>query len=95
MNYSNAYDFEADGIYYNINVKDKTATVTWGGEYTNAGTASYIGNIEIPSSITYFNQELPVVEIGDNAFCNCVELNSVIIPTSVTNVNESAFKYCI
>lgn len=44
-----AYDFEVDGIYYNItSFNDKTVEVTVGDV-----NYSYSGNIVIPSSVQY------------------------------------------
>ena len=47
-------------------------------------------NLIIPS--THHGQ--PVVEIGENAFFNCANLNSIIIPESIKSVGESAFENC-
>lgn len=81
---ASAYDFEANGIYYNINIQDRTASVT-------NGDNKYEGDIVIPSSVTYANQEIPVTEIGENAFRNCSSLTSIEIPNSVTEVGRYAF----
>ena len=45
------------------------------------------GNVSIPSTI----QGLPVVSIGDYAFANCSKITSVIIPNSVTTIENGAF----
>ena len=82
-----AYDFEADGIYYNLNISDRTATVT-------KGDYKYKGDIIIPSSVFYANQELPVAAIGDSAFEGCSSLVSIDIPNSVTSIGNSAFSAC-
>lgn len=79
-----AYDFEADGIYYNINVSDKTASVTF-------GDIKYSGNIVIPSKVTFSNQDMSVVEIGGNAFSYCKGLLSVAIPESIIKIEADAF----
>lgn len=45
-----AYDFEVNGIYYNINGNE--ATVTYNdGEYNNSDY--YSGHVTIPSYVTY------------------------------------------
>lgn len=36
----------------------------------------------------------PVTRIGDNAFKNCTELTSIILPTTVLNIGSSAFLGC-
>ena len=84
---ASAYDFEADGIYYNLNVSDRTATVT-------SGDYKYKENIVIPSSVFYANQKLPVVAIEPNAFWRCSSLVSIEIPNSVTSIGRSAFNRC-
>ena len=84
---TNAYDFKADGIYYNINVLEKTAEVTF-------GDVKYQGQITIPSSVFYSNQDLPVTSISTSAFSNCSELLSVNIPNSVNSIGISAFRDC-
>lgn len=46
--------------------------------------------LEIPSEY----EGLPVREIADNAFSNCLELDSLIIPTSITRIGDNAFYGC-
>ena len=83
-----AYDFEVDGIYYNIvSLTDLTAKVT-DGDY------KYSGEIIIPSTITYKSKSLRVTEIGYGAFENCYNLTSIEIPNSVTKIASSAFDGC-
>lgn len=89
-NIVSAYDFEVDGIYYNLNVNDKTASVT----FSSTSTKEYVGDIKIPSSVTYSNQNLPVVEIGRMAFIQCYDLESIEIPNSVTSIGNEAFSEC-
>lgn len=82
-----AYDFESNGIYYNvISGADKTAEVTYGDN-------KYAGEIVIPEKVTYGNITLSVISIGDNAFSNCSELSSVGVPEGVTMIENSAFSY--
>lgn len=82
-----AYDIEIDGFYYNINVTDKTASLTYGDK-------KYEGEIIIPSSIEYANQNLPVISIGEDAFIGCSKLTSVEIPNSVSTIGDSCFRGC-
>ncbi len=44
-----AYDFEVDGIYYNINGNSIDAAVT----YKDSNYNSYSGDVVIPETITY------------------------------------------
>ena len=68
-----AYDFEADGIYYNITsmsdleveVTYKSVTYVSGNSYRND---SYTGDIVIPSTVNYNNRTFTVTGIGRYAF---------------------------
>lgn len=83
-----AYDFEADGLYYNItSVTEFTASV--------AGVAdSTLTHISIPETVTYNNRKLTVTEIGKSAFKDYEALKSVSIPNTVTSISDSAFYAC-
>ena len=52
-----AYDFEVDEIYYDINISNFTAYVT----YTDKNYSIYSGNTIIPKSVTYKGQELDII----------------------------------
>ena len=80
-----AYDCCIDGIYYNLNTTDKTASITKG---------SYNGNVVIPEAITFEGMTYSVTSIGDNAFSSCSGLTSVTIPNSVTYIGDYAFRDC-
>ena len=83
-----AYDFEVDGIYYDVvSLTDFTCSVT-------SGTEKYSGNIEIPSEVKYNNRTLSVIHIGGSAFSGCSSLTSVTIPDSVTEIGGRAFSSC-
>lgn len=83
-----AYDFEVDGIYYNIvSAADKTCEVT-------SGYNKYSGDVTIPSTVQYNGRTLSVTGIGRNAFESCSSLESVAIPNCVTNIGNGAFYKC-
>ena len=92
--YALAYDCKVDGIYYDLNNDDKTASVTYMGLYTSDNKDAYVGNIIIPESITYSGTTYSVTSIGDNAFWGCSGLTSVTIPNSVSYIGEAAFASC-
>ena len=76
-----AYDFEVDGIYYNITSSNKlTVQVTSGG--------SYSGNVSIPKSVSYYYKSYAVTRIGNFAFNGRSGLTSITIPNSVTSIGE-------
>ena len=79
---------EIDGICYNLIPKGKVA------EVTKKSSGKYTGDIVIPESVTYDNNEYLVSKIGGSAFSSCNGLNSVTIPNSVTSIESRAFKDC-
>lgn len=85
---ASAYDFEVNGIYYNIiSASDLTVEVTSGDNY-------YSGDVIIPSTINYSGKTMTITGIGENAFLFCDKLTNVNIPNSVTSIGESAFGCC-
>ena len=80
-----AYDFEVDGIYYNINGNE--ATVTYESMYSSV---VYSGDVTIPETVTYNGTTYPVTAIGDHAFEGSW-LSSIDIPNSVTSIGRYAF----
>ncbi|NLB65058.1 MAG: leucine-rich repeat protein, partial [Lentisphaerae bacterium] len=66
-------------------------------EYSSDGTSITImdyqgagGEVTIPDTI----EGLPVTSIGQEAFEECSDLTSVVIPDSITSIGESAFWWC-
>ena len=85
---ASAYDFEVDGIYYEvISLTDLTCAVT-------SGYSNYKGDIIIPSEIIYNNRKFLVTDIGSKAFEDCSWLKTVNIPNSVTTIGTYAFYGC-
>lgn len=84
-----AHDVEIDGIFYNLNKIDKTATVTYeGADYYSE--VEYSGDIVIPSSITHEGVDYAVTAINDLTFYHCT-IYSVDIPSSVKFIGHNAF----
>lgn len=85
---ANAYDFEVDGIYYNIlSSTDLTAKVTHGDN-------KYTGDVIIPSTVNYKSRDLAVIAIGASAFSGCNELTNIIIPNTIITIEKDAFSGC-
>lgn len=85
-----AYDFESNGVYFNVKSLDDMSCVVTCGE-NNDG---YSGIVNIPSSVTYKNREFSVVGIDKRAFKNCVKLCNVDIPETVISIGDEAFYGC-
>lgn len=91
---SMAYDFEVDGIYYKFTGSSFVA-VTYKGDdpWSSDNTASYSGQITIPSTVNYNNKSYSVTSIGNSAFFYCSGLTSITIPEGVTSIGDGAFEY--
>lgn len=73
-----AYDFEVDGVYYNIvSLSDLTCRVT-------RGNVEYKGDFVIPATVNYANKTLTVVGVSYSAFQYCHDLTGITIPNTVS-----------
>ncbi len=77
--------FTVDGISYLVTSEfDMTCEVV-------KGNNEYVGEIEIPSTVTNNHNQYSVTKIGNDAFSYCHELTSVTIGNSVTSIGDNAF----
>ena len=84
-----AYDFEVDGIKYNItNHTEKTVAVTK-GKYSK-----YSGHVIIPDSVTHKEATYHVTDIESRAFEFSNQMTSIDIPNSVVYIGDYAFGSC-
>ena len=92
---ASAYDAEINGIYYNLNSTDKTASVTY-KELNGWGdpTSDCSGDIVIPSEVTYNDATYKVTAIENQAFYKCKSLTSVTIHHGLITIGEEAFFSC-
>ena len=85
---SHAYDFEVDGLYYNlISASDKTCELVGGNDN--------LTQITIPNAITVRNQNLSVVSMSSSAFKNKTNAVSFSFRESaITEIPSNAFYAC-
>lgn len=76
-----------DNIFYNLDEKTKTAEVTNSAD-------KYSGDISIPEKIILNDTEYTVTSIGKEAFKDCTSLTNIILPNSITKIDEAAFSGC-
>ena len=85
-----AYDFEVDGLCYNIIASDQVEVT-----YRSYQDGSYSGSLTIPEFVLYNDVVYHVTRIGLGAFSNCSGLvGELIIPNSVTYIDGYAFYHC-
>ena len=100
---ASAYDAEINGIFYYLSGNE--AEVTSYNHRRNESTAAlvvlpedrekeYSGVVKIPKSVTYNGIKYKVTGIGERAFYNCKDLESVVIPKSVKSIGSFAFAGC-
>ena len=80
-----AYDFEVDGIFYDIDAAAGTAVVT-------NGDTPYTGEIIVPDVISIHNRDLMVVSI-DHAFQNST-ITSISIGKNISEIKYGTFNGC-
>ena len=55
---------------------------------------NYSGVVTIPSEVSFESKTLTVIGIGEAAFRNCNRITTIIIPSTVSYIRNSAFKGC-
>ena len=85
-----AHDFEQDGIFYKILTSDQVG-VAANDSLGNELTGTYSGNLFIPASIVHNGVSYRVTAITDDAFFKCVDLRSVTIPATITELYWDGF----
>lgn len=85
---ASAYDFEVDGIRYDItSFTDLTVTATSVSE-------NKVGEITIPFSVDFSGKTLSVTAIGDRFMENNQAITSIIISDGVREIGSFAFNSC-
>lgn len=91
---ANAYDVEDNGIYYTLNRKTGTASVTWLAHYDSSNAEAYKGDVVVPESISVDGVDYPVTAVASRAFYMCSELTSITLPSTITSIGQCAFQSC-
>ncbi len=89
-----AYDFESNGIYYNITSNSTVEVTHKEDSQYSPDTLQYVGTVNIPEKVTYDGNTYSVTRIDDSAFFQSYELIKVTIPNSVQQIGYSAFSNC-
>ena len=87
-----AHDAEVDGIFYNLDAANKTATVTFKGD--DPSDYEYSGDVVIPETVTYDGITYSVTSLGLGCFYGCSSLTSITIPNSVRSLGDCSFYKC-
>lgn len=90
---SNAYDFEKDGLYYNI-LSESTVECCGGGQSPSDATYRKT-EVSIPSTVRRGLKTYTVVKIADHAWGQCqylVWIKNLILPNTITEIGAYAFR---
>ena len=83
------YTFEVDGTSYHATTMNTASVMA-----NNDESILNSGDVVIPDSVSYEGMTFAVTGIEINAFEDCYELTSVVIPNSVETISEQAFQGC-
>lgn len=89
-----AYDVEVDGVFYNLNYKESTATVTCKYIYNSSNAEAYVGDVVIPESIVVNDKIFDVASVDVRAFFSCINMRSILLPNSIKSISNNAFYGC-
>lgn len=78
--------FSSDGFNYKIGENNTVSVIS--------KRVKYSGDIIIPSQVIYGGITYSVTSIDENAFSDCTDLTSVIIPNTITSICKYAFQNC-
>ena len=62
---------------------------------SSSSGGDYSGVVKIPSFVTYNDKTYNVTRIGQSAFQDCIDLESVIMPETIKSIQSGAFLSCV
>ena len=79
--------FVVDGLKYTV-ISESTVELThWTGDKPT-------GDLIIPASVVYEENEYAVTSVGYKAFYSCTDLTSLYIPGCIRSIGVQAFQKC-
>ena len=86
-----ASDKQVDGIWYDFDDENQTATVTYKGEsIEEKDKDAYSGDIVIPESVIFNGKQYVVNKIGASAFADS-EITGIELPNTILEIGQYAF----
>lgn len=97
---ASAYDFEVDGIYYDVeSLSDRTCSVTYKDRVKIDGKTRFYNDfasetLVIPSTVEYAGQTLKVIGIKFAAYEDNTCIKKLIVPNSIQYLFADCFNCC-
>ena len=86
-----ASDTQVDGIWYDFDDANLTASVTYRGNSSNEYGGEYEGNLIIPDKVIFNGKTYSVTKVGSFACWPYSNLTSVVLPNTLTEIESYAF----
>ena len=77
-----------DSVYYSLD------SVTMTAQIAVQSNSTAVGDIVIGDTVTYEGANYAVTRMADNAFVNCKQLTSIVLPQTLRNLGRNAFLDC-
>lgn len=89
-----AQNFEYEGVKYTVLSSSEMTVTTAEGTGSRDQINMIGGDVVLPEKVYNGSTEYTLTQIGRFSFANNENLTSVVIPSSVTTIQQSAFYYC-
>lgn len=80
-------------LYYNLDTDSQTASVTY-QQFQSSNNYPNMTSVQVPSSVNYNNTLYTVTSIGEYAFYQSSNLQSITIPNTITTIGFQSFVAC-